>query len=257
MSFLPPELHTIAVESIAQVIENGNSLRKNLQKNNCVEKVSQDTLEVLNIIFQPDYAVDLTTTDATAIELPITTDVESVTPITLKVRTPLVDVEELDQATTRTLAKALQTAVLRCENDYIIDSIKPKVTNTIDGTVDPVNAVEDATYMAQDYYDVSNFVLMLNPADRTKFTGHSPEYNSIRKYVEGLGVNFIVSNKIDAGVGYVVPLISDAVILGQIYATDPKLLKDNINMAVALGMKERIAMVVKDADVMSKIQLVQ
>ena len=255
MSFLPPELHTIAVESIAQVIENGNSLRKNLQKNNCVEKVSQDTLEVLNIKFNPDYTVDLTTTDSKAIELPITTDVETITPIKLKVKTPPVDIEELDPATTKALAKALQTAVLRCENDYIIDSIVPKVINTVDGTVDPVNAVEDATYIAQDYYDVSNFVLMLNPADRKTFTGHSPEYNSIRKYVEGLGVNFIVSNKIDAGVGYVVPLISDAIILGQIFATDPKVLDDDPNMAVALGMKERIALVVKDADVMSRIQL--
>ena len=256
MSFLPPELHNVALESIAEIIENGNSLRKNLQKNNCVEKVSQDTLEVLNIKFNPDYAIDLKTTDATAIELPITNDVETITPITLKVRTPLVDVEELDAATTRTLAKALQTATLRCENDYIIDSIVPKITNTIDGTVDPVNAVEDATYLAQDYYDVSKFVLMLNPADRSKFTGHSPEYNSIRRYVEELGVNIAVSNKITAGSGYVVPLASDAVVLGQIFASEPQLLKDNINMAVALGMKERIAMVVKDANVLTEIQFI-
>ena len=256
MSFLPKELHNVALESIKEVIENGNSLRKNLQKNSCVEKVSQDTLEVLNIKFNPDYAVDLQTTDATAIELPISTDVESITPITLKVRTPLVDVEELDSATTKTLAKALQTAVLRCENDYIIDSITPKITNTIDGTIDAVNAVEDATYLAQDYYDVSKFVLMLNPADRTKFTGHSPEYNSIRRYVEELGVNIVVSNKITDGAGYVVPMASDAVVLGQIFAKDPQMLKDDINMAVALGMKERVAMVVKDANVLSKIQLV-
>ena len=255
MSFLPPELHNVALESIAEIIENGNSLRKNLQKNNCVEKVSQDTLEVLNIKFNPDYAIDLQTTDATAIELPITNDVEIITPITLKVRTPLVDVEELDSATTKTLAKALQTAVLRCENDYIIDSITPKITNTIDGTIDAVNAVEDATYLAQDYYDVSKFVLMLNPTDRTKFTGHSPEYNSIRRYVEELGVNIVVSNKIDVGSGYVVPMVSDAVVLGQIFAKDPQMLKDDINMAVALGMKERVAMVVKDANVLTEIQL--